>query len=382
MCSIIEHSVSGVKRTKGIDFVRIIDDATVRDVLNMTDCVDAMQAAYEDLARDLAVTHPRQRYKVGNDRNEPGYMANMIAGAVPSAGVAALRYDSTIVFERVVGETRRMEFQYPQRRSWGFVLLFSLKTGEPLACIQDFSLSALRVGATTGVAVRALAKKDAKTVGVFGSGNEAIRNLEAICVVRPIEAAVVYSPNKEHRTVFAAEMAEKLGVRVTAVDSAAEAVTGVDIVMCATNSSEPVFDGALLEPGQLVCTIANTDHVHKRTEVDEKTFLAAKTIVVNHRLSVRNNNQRELLDLLDDGRVAEASVVELGDILIGKGVGRTSDRDIIYYKANAGMGIQFAAACAVINFACEKANRGNVVPTEWFGADVGDWLDRGFLPSP
>src|SRR3989442_12356930 len=107
-------------------------------------------------------------------------MANIIAGAVPGSGVAALRYDSSIVQERVIAGVKRMDFPSPMKRSWGFVLLFSLQTGQPLALIHDFSLSSIRVGATTGVAHRALAKEDAGVIGLFGSGNQARTNLAAI----------------------------------------------------------------------------------------------------------------------------------------------------------------------------------------------------------
>ncbi len=362
--------------------MRIIDDETVRAVLNIKDCIDAMQSAYEDLGRNVAVAHPRQRYKVGADLKTPGYMANMIAGAVPSAGVAALRYDSTLVSERLIGDKRRMEFHYPQQRSWGFVLLFSLRTGEPLACIQDFSLSPLRVGATTGAAVRALAKKDAKLLALYGSGNEARRNLEAICAVRPIHTVQLFSPNRAHCEAFAAEMGEKLGVAIQPMETAAAAFEGADVVMCATNSSDPVFDGSKLRPGQLVCTIANTDHVHFRTEADEQTFVRSDRIVVNHYQTAVDNNQRELLDLMKDGRIPATKVVDLADVLSGAAAGRSNDDEIIYYKSNSGMGIQFAAAGKVVYDACEKQNLGHVVPTEWFGADIASWLARGYLPSP
>src|SRR5438132_9375277 len=171
----------------------LITDPEVKKVLKMDDCIAAMERAFAEEARGIAVNRPRTRYKVPPDLDKPGYMANIIPGAVPSSGVAALRYDSTIVQERVVAGTKRMDFPSPLKRSWGFVLLFSLQTGEPLALIHDFSLSAIRVGATTGVANRALAKKGSKVGGIFGSGNEARSNLEAICAVRSIEQAKVYS---------------------------------------------------------------------------------------------------------------------------------------------------------------------------------------------
>src|SRR5438046_504758 len=146
-----------------------IGDADVRNALSMADCIEAMERAFAEEARGIAANQPRSRYKVPPDPSARGYMANIIAGAVPSSGVAALRYDSTIVQEREVYGQRRVDWLVPSRRSWGFVLLFSLETGEPLALIQDFSLSALRVGATTAIAVRALARQNATCVGLFGS---------------------------------------------------------------------------------------------------------------------------------------------------------------------------------------------------------------------
>ena len=361
----------------------IIDDAAVRETLSMAACIEAMEQAFAELARGIAVSSPRVRYKVPPDPAQPGYMANIIPGAVPGAGVAALRYDSTLVEEHGgAGATRRMEFAYPGRRSWGFVLLFSLATAEPLAIIQDFSLSALRVGATTGVAMRALARADATRVGLLGSGNEARRNLEAICQVRKVSSVKVFSPNPQHRQQFAEEMTERLGVEIQVATSAREVVEGADVIMSATNSSEPVFDGGWLAPGQLVVTIANSDHVHRRSEADDTTMVRADRIVLTSRETLLHNDQREFLDLIDAGRIGWDKVSDLGDVLVGRVPGRENDAQLIYYKANSGMGIQFAAACALIYQVCKERGLGREVPTEWFGADVGTWLDRGFQPSP
>jgi ornithine cyclodeaminase/alanine dehydrogenase-like protein (mu-crystallin family) len=341
-----------------------------------------MERAFAEEARGVAVNRPRVRYKVPPDLDKPGYMANIIAGAVPGSGVAALRYDSTIVQERVVGGTRRMDFPSPAKRSWGFFLLFSLQTGEPLALIHDFSLSAIRVGATTGVAHRALAKKDARIVGIFGSGNEARTNLTAICSVRSIEKIKVYSKTAGHRDGFAEEMTRSLSIPVQPVNDPKAVVTGSDIVMCATNSSEPVFEGNWLEPGQLVTTIANTDGVHRRTEADSTTMTRSDFIVLNNKETAITNQQRELLDLIDQRKIGWDKVCELGQVLTGSHPGRTSDRQLIYYKSNTGVGIQFAAAGALIYEACRKKGLGLELPSEWFGADLSEWMDKGFMPSP
>ena len=360
----------------------LITDPEVRQVLNMRDCIDAMERAFAEEARGIAVNKPRTRYKVPPDLDKPGYMANIIAGAVPSSGVAALRYDSTIVQERLVAGSKRMDFPSPLKRSWGFVLLFSLQTGEPLALIHDFSLSAIRVGATTGIANRALAKTNAKVVGILGSGNEARTNLEAICAVRAIERVKVYSITREHRDRFAEEMTELLNVEVQPVNSPEAVIKGSDIVMCATNASQPVFDGNWLEPGQMVTTIANTDGVHRRTEADATTMIRADFIVLNNKETSITNQQRELLDLIDSGKFGWDKVCELGQVLAGHHPGRTSQQQIIYYKSNTGVGIQFAAAGALIYEKCKARGLGRDLPSEWFGADLSEWMGKGFMPSP
>ena len=360
----------------------LITNDDVKKVLRMPDCIEAMQRAFVEEAHGVAVNSPRVRYKVPPDLDQPGYMANIIPGAVPSSGVAALRYDSMIVQEHVVSGKKRMDFVYPANRSWGFVLLFHLQTGEPLALIHDFGISPMRVGATTGIAHRALAKKDSKSVGLFGSGNQAIRNLEAICCVRNIERVNVYSPSREHREGFAAEMAKMLSIDVRPVDNPRAAVKDMDIVMCATNSSQPVFEGDWLEPGQMVTTIANTDGVHRRTEADSTTMLRADLIVLNNKKTAISNQQRELLDLIDQGRFGWNKVCDLGEVLANQHACRTDDRQIIYYKSNTGVGIQFAATGALIYEACKKAALGKELGNEWFGADVSEWTSKGFQPAP
>ncbi len=229
----------------------LINDAEVRQVLAMDYCIEAMGRAVAEESKGVAVSAPRTRYKVQPDLEQAGYMATIIPGAVPSSAVASMRYASTIVQERVVGGVKRMNFLSPSKRNWDFVMLFSLQTGEPLALIADYSLSAIRVGATTGVVQRALAKKNAKVVGIFGSGHQARANLQAITTVRDIESVKVYSSTQANRDRFAQEMTQMLNVEVRSVSSPEEIVKGSDIVMCATNSVSPCSKATGLSRGSL-----------------------------------------------------------------------------------------------------------------------------------
>src|SRR2546427_4690739 len=138
----------------------LISDEEVRKVLTLRDCIEALERAFAEEARGIAVNRPRTRYKVPPDLDKPGYMANIIAGAVPSSGMAALRYDSSIVQERVVAGIKRVGFSSPMKRGWGFVFLFCFQNGPPLALIHDFFLSSNCVGATEGGAPPAPAEEE------------------------------------------------------------------------------------------------------------------------------------------------------------------------------------------------------------------------------
>src|SRR3989454_12820169 len=127
----------------------LISDEEVRQVLTLRDCIEALERAFAEEARGIAVNRPRTRYKVPPDLDKPGYMANIIAGAVPSSGMAALRYDSSIVQERVVAGIKRMDFSSPLKGKWGVCLFFCLQNRQPLGLFRVFCLSRLPARATT-----------------------------------------------------------------------------------------------------------------------------------------------------------------------------------------------------------------------------------------
>ncbi len=218
-------------------------------------------------------------------------------------------------------------------------------------------------------------------MALFGTGKQARTHLEALCAVRPIERVQVYSPNPDHRRTFAEEMGERLNLEIVPMPTARQAVEGADIVCCATNAATPVFEGAWLRPGQLVTSIANTDVTGQRFEVDRATFLRSDRIVVNDLESVHSNRQVELLDLIEAGEFGWEKVTELGQILTGRAPGRRSPEELIYYKSNTGMAIQFAAAGAVAYRKALAAGLGRQLPTEWFGTDLSPWYEKGYYPS-
>ena len=194
----------------------IITDDDVKRLLPMADCIEAMRVAFRDFAAGEAVNRPRMRYLAQHPDPERKYLANVHVGAVPSYGIACVRAGSQIIKPPSATNDRRL-YENPQAFNWGIVILYSIETAEPLALMHEFQLSGMRVGATTALAVDAIARPDAATLGLFGTGKQARSALEAIALVRPLRRVNVYSPDAEHRAAFVRDMT-RTGLEVVAVD--------------------------------------------------------------------------------------------------------------------------------------------------------------------
>ena len=226
-----------------------------------------------------------------------------------------------------------------------FVLpLFDAETGDPLAVFDGASLNPFKTGATGGVAIDELAPARADDLALFGSGPQARAQLKAAAAVRELERVEVYSPTADHRMGFAAEMNEQLDATVAAVASPSAAVEGADIVVTATNASEPVFDGEMLEPGTHVTTMGQY-HPEKR-EVDAATIERA-TYVPDLRDRVMND-AGSFIHAVDEGVVTTDHVhAELGEVVVGKAGGRTSAEEITLFDSG-GTAIETVAAAKML----------------------------------
>jgi alanine dehydrogenase len=361
----------------------IITDDDVKRLLPMQDCIEAMRVAFRDFANGTAVNRPRMRYLAQHPDPGRKYLANVHVGAVPSAGIACVRAGSQIIRPASAGNDRRL-YENPQAFNWGIVILYSIETAEPLALLHEFQLSGMRVGATSAAAVDELARPDAATLGLFGTGKQARNALEAIALVRPLRRVNVYSPSAAHRDDFARATARD-GIDVVAVADARAVVAGADIICCATTAMTPVFDGDWLRDGQLVVSIANSDVTNKRSEVDRRTYERSSAVIINDWESVIDNDQTELLDPLKEGVIRKEQVHELGDLLTGKArlpAGGGGQAGIIYYKNNSGLAIQFAAAGGILYRKAIAEGNNKTIPTEWLGSDLSAYYKAGFRPSP
>ncbi len=352
--------------------VTVLNNAEVESLLDMQTCLDAMEEAYRDLGESKAINRPRSHtYFPTKSKRWPGfnYRFKSQEGGIEKFGVWALRVTSDMAgFSTLAGGVKRRKLlpAASGNRSVGLIVLFDMETTEPIAIIQDSFIQKMRVGATSGVGLKYLARKDCRTVGLFGSGWQASAHLEAICLLRDIQQVKVYSPTVEHRREFAREWAKKLSLDIRAVDDPAEAVRGADIVMAATATVDSVFDGRLLEPGMHVGCIVASDKTQKRRELDDTAIAKCDVVIVTSRDQAVYDEQPDIYGAVQKGILSWDRIGELSELVSGRVSGRGEASQITLFNNNVGMGIQFAALGAKVLELAEKSGLGRKIPLEWF----------------
>ncbi len=279
----------------------------VARVLPMADVIDALEEAFRQHGLRKAVNRPRQRVTSGST------VLHVMSAAIPSMGVMGLK-----AYSSARGGARFL------------AMLYSTTTGELLAVMEADRLGQLRTGAASALATKYLAGPNASVVGIIGTGWQARSQLVATSKVRPVALVNVYSRDPARRSAFAEEMIRELGAEVTTADSAEEAVEGVDIIITATTCRDPVLFGAWLRPGVHINAIGS-NWASKR-EIDTEVVRRTDRIVVDD-LEQAKIEAGDLLGPIDEGLLDWGRVVELGQLVTGEVVGRTSAGQITLFES-------------------------------------------------
>jgi ornithine cyclodeaminase/alanine dehydrogenase-like protein (mu-crystallin family) len=284
-----------------------LKDTPIHQILSMDEMIGAIEATLKEVALDRAHELPRRRIHHPN---------RMIFGLLPGSvhGVMGA-YLQTDLDRRIHRET---------------VILYSVETGAPLILFQDCAINENRTAAAGAVGAKWLARKNANRVAVFGSQVHAETQLKALAAVRKLTGVRVFSPNAARRAAFAEKLGYELQLAVLPASSAEEALATADIVITATNSTTPVFDGRLLQEGTHVTSIANGDKTRIRQEIDEVTLRRAALFITSRTTVCANES--DIFRAVRDGVIAWEQVHDISDMLLGKVPGRTDERQITLFK--------------------------------------------------
>ena len=293
--------------------IHYLTEQDVQQVLNMEILLESTERSLRDRALHQAIDIPRQRIYT------PEGTQHVLQASSRAIGYTGFKYYYT----------------RPTGKSF-YVHLISIQTGKLEAIVEAIWMSMVRTGAASGAATKYLAKEDASIVGQIGSGYQSIGQLEAVCAVRKIKEARVFSRTRDKLEAYCKRMTEKLGVPVLPAASAEAAVRGADILNVITKSATPTIKGEWLTPG--VHINAAGSNALSRAEIDDATVERCDTITVDS----RGTAQKECGDLVssfEKGVIQWEYLAEIGDVYAGKAPGRTSPTQITLYESH-GMGIQ------------------------------------------
>jgi ornithine cyclodeaminase/alanine dehydrogenase-like protein (mu-crystallin family) len=228
------------------------------------------------------------------------------------------------------------------------VAIYDAQSGQMLALMEADRLGQMRTGAATGVAAWHLAPPGAAAAGIFGSGWQAETQLAALAAALPLRRAVVYSRSDERRRAFAEKMSRELGIEVAPVEHPHQAVQELPVVVTATTSQKPVFNGDNLTPGTLVCAVGS-NWLHK-AEIDVATIQRSAAIVCDS-IEACQLEAGDLVHALETSVFDWSRAVNLAEVVAGHKAVRQSPQDILLFKS-VGLAIQDVATAAhVLNLA-------------------------------
>ena len=349
--------------------VLVLKNEQMENLLPMSEEIEAIEQAFRELGEGKAMNAPRARLRTPWKEEGGQYYFNNIMGLVPGVKSMALRIDSSFSKEvQVAGSKRRV---YPGDFI-GLVMLFDMDTCELLAIMDDHHISTMRVGATSAVASKYLSRKDAKVMGLLGSGEQAKTQMTAHLTIQPLTKIKIYSPTTENHERFAKQMSAETGIEVAAVESAEEAVRASDIVSAATNTVDPVVQGKWLEDGMHVTSLVGGDGFLPRKELDDEAVKRAGLIVVGYKPQIFIDKQAEFHDRIERRIVKAEDLHDLGELLNGKCRGRKDGKEITFFKNNTGMGIQFAATARKMYEKAREKGIGAELPLDLFMTRRGD----------
>ena len=358
-----------------------IDNATQSELLTMPECIAVLERAFGAIDSGQAIYRPKTDVHAPNHNENEYYRFGSMEGWYD--GIFAMRFMSDVMAwdHRPDGSWREDQFCMEPGKRCGVVLLFSSENGEPLALLNDNWVQHMRVGGSAALGTKLLARADAETVCMLGSGGMAQTVLAGLCVVRPLKRTRVFSPSEYSRTAYAARMREQLGISVEAVDSPREAMAGADIVATCTNSGVPVFEVDWLEPGMHVVAVGTNEvppEAVSRFDVVIRQgipSMAPAKASVRHRAGVGLSyagfvaGSDEEMARIPQGGTAHIDTSQFpmfADLAAGRVPGRANNDQMTFYSCHGYQGLQFAAVGGAMYRNAVKAGKGVPIPLEWF----------------
>ena len=293
-----------------------VNKETIAKLLPMTECIEVMEKMFRSLAAGECLQPLRNIMRLPNGNGVLG----MMPGYADKLGVMGIKVITVFHANSEVG--------LPSHQ--GIVMLFDAKNGQPLMLFDALEITAIRTAAASAVATRLLSRKDASTLAIIGSGEQAKRHVEAILLVRNIKQINIWSRKEENAKDLAEKTSAQYNLPVALCRDVKEAVEHADIICTVTASKEPVVKGDWVAAGTHINAVGSSTPAAR--ELDTALLVRSKLYADCYESIF--NEAGELLIPKKEGVVTNEHVkAEIGEVLTGTKKGRESNEEITVFKS-------------------------------------------------
>jgi ornithine cyclodeaminase/alanine dehydrogenase-like protein (mu-crystallin family) len=307
--------------------MKIISTETMKALVSMPEAIQAMRAIFGELAAGHSIMPLRCINTFGETMlfYKPSYS--------PKKNYAAVK-----LLTQVESNPSR---HLPMIQ--GYVFLMDSTNGNFLAMMDGKFITALRTGATSGLATDLLARPDSTIAAIFGAGVQGATQLEAVCAVRPIKKAYIFDINPKAAETYARQQSEKLGIHVYVAESL-DVLREADVICTATGARAPLFHPSQLKPNVHINAIGSFQPHMQELPAE---WVAASKIYVDHVDSCLAETG-DLLIPISKGLMTRQHILgEIGEVVNGTLDGRMSPNEKTLFKS-VGVAVQDLAAAALV----------------------------------
>jgi ornithine cyclodeaminase len=326
--------------------IKIFTGRDIDQALSMTEAVEVVKDAFIQLSLKKAQSPVRTSLNL----KEPGEAALVMPAYLEESRALGAKMVTVLPWNPRV--------QLPAVQA--IVLLFDAARGSPLAVLEGTHLTRFRTGAATGAATQVLSRVHSRSLAIFGAGGQSFFQVKGVLAARKIERIKVFDllPEKADELIEGLQAdASCRGIELLKTGTPAQALEGTDIVVTATTSSRPVFDGKLLKEGMHINAIGAFKP--EMQEVDEETICRARIFVDSVEACLEEAG--DLIIPLKRGLIQKTDILaELGEVAAGRKKGRSSPREITYFKS-VGNAVQDVSVAQAIYDRARGKNLGQEV---------------------
>ena len=299
--------------------VRILTKENVTQLLTMPDALEYVEEAYKQLTLGNALVP--QRIAI----TDPAPGLTLIMPGIIGGKMNALA-------TKIVSVYKQNPEKYKMPTVLAKIMVQDINTGDIIGIMDGSLITAMRTGAATGVSVKYLARKNSTTMGIYSAGVQARKQVSAVFwgLSEKLETCKVYDLKKEVANDFKRELEKELGIEIEIVDTGDDLLSDSDVIVAATTSTTPLFSGDKVVDGTHISSIGA--HAPEARELDSEIIKRASLLTAGLKEACLAEAGDYIIPI-NEGVISEDNIISIGEVIIGKVSGRTSDSEITVFKS-------------------------------------------------